>query len=83
MKKKISIAVFIFALILSIRLFCGVYVHDEFAENHFFIKYRPVWKWEFYSPVGMSDRKSEELSREEKIEQKYFNEFIRDQGLSL
>ncbi len=80
---KISVAVFIFALILSIRLFCGVYNHDEFAENHFFIKHRPTWKWKFYSPLGMSDRKIEELSEEEQIEQNYFDEFIKEQSLSL
>ncbi|MDX6188742.1 hypothetical protein SGQ83_05225 [Flavobacterium sp. Fl-318] len=83
MKKKISITVFTFALILSLRLFCGVYNHDEFAESHFFIKHRPIWKWKFYSPLGMSDMKSEELSEEEQIEQKYFEEFIKERSLSL
>jgi hypothetical protein len=82
MKRKTSIVVFTFTVFLSIRLFCGVYVHDEFAEKNFFIKHRPIWKWEFYSPLGMSDRKFEELSREKQIEQKYFYEFIKDQGLS-
>lgn len=82
MKKKISIIVFIFAVFLSIKLFCGVYIHDEFAEKIFFIKHRPTWKWEFYSPIGMSDGKIQELSEEKQIEQKYFDEFIKDQGLS-
>ncbi|KQW98649.1 hypothetical protein [Flavobacterium sp. Root420] len=82
MKKIISIGIFIFAIILTIRLFCGIYIHDEFAEKHFFIKYRPCWKWTFYSPLGMSDNKIEELSEENQIEQKYFNEFVRNQGLS-
>jgi hypothetical protein len=82
MKRKILIGVFIFASILSIRLFCGVYNHDEFPESYFFIKHRPTWKWEFYSPIRMSDTKFEELSKEEQTEQKYFNEFVRDQGLS-
>lgn len=82
MKKKISIGIFIFAAVLAIRLFCGVYEHDEFAETNFFIKYRPTWKWRFYSPRGMSDLKMEDLSKEEQIEQEYFNEFVLDQGLS-
>jgi hypothetical protein len=30
----------------------------------------------------MSDNKIEELSEENQIEQKYFNEFVRNQGLS-
>jgi hypothetical protein len=49
----------------------------------FFFKHRPTWKWKFSSPQGMSDIKLEELSEEKQIEQKYFNEFVRDQGLSL
>ncbi|MNF89356.1 hypothetical protein D3C87_1296570 [compost metagenome] len=82
MKKIIAIGIFIFAIVFTIRLFCGIYIHDEFGERHFFIKHRPTWKWEFYSPLGMSDNKIEELSEENQIEQKYFNEFVRDQGLS-
>ncbi|QSW90360.1 MULTISPECIES: hypothetical protein [Flavobacterium] len=82
MKKKISVLILIFGIVLTIRLFCGVYEHDEFAETNFFIKHRPTWKWRFYSPIGMSDMKIEELSKERQIEQQYFNEFITDQGLS-
>lgn len=82
MKKTINIGIFIFAAVLTIRLFCGVYEHDEFAETSFFIKYRPTWKWRFCSPRGMSDLKMEDLSKEEQIEQKYFNEFVLGQGLS-
>ncbi|OXA77100.1 hypothetical protein SAMN05444397_104269 [Flavobacterium aquidurense] len=82
MKKVISTVIFIFAIVLVIRLFCGVYVHDEFTEKHFFIKHRPTLKWTFYSPTRMSDTKFKELSKEEQTEQKYFNEFVRDQGLS-
>jgi len=67
---------------LGIRLFSGIYIHDEFGEKHFFIKHRPTWKWRFYSPIGLSDLKFEELSREAQKEQLFFNEFIRDRGLS-
>jgi len=82
MKRKIVIGIFIFATIITIRFFCGVYQHDEFSEKYFFIKHRPTWKWIFYSPIGMSDKKIEEFSKEEQTEQKYFNEFVKDQGLS-
>ncbi|MWB95099.1 hypothetical protein GON26_12070 [Flavobacterium sp. GA093] len=82
MKKNISILIFTFTAILTIRLFFGVYDHDEFAESHLFIKHRPTLKWKFYSPQGMSDLKFEELSEEKQNEQKYFNEFVLDQGLS-
>lgn len=83
MKKKVLVLIFTFATVLIIRLFVGVYDHDEFAESHLFFKHRPTWKWKFYSPQGMSDIKLEELLKEKQIEQKYFNEFVRDQGLSL
>lgn len=83
MKKIISIGIFIFAIVFTVRLFCGIYIHDEFGERHFFIKHRPTWKWKLYSPLGMSDNKIEELSEENQIEQKYFNEYIKDRGLSL
>lgn len=63
-------------------MLCGVYIHDEFGEKHFFIKHRPIWKWKFYSPLGQSDLKIEELTSDEQIEQKYFDEFVRDQNLS-
>lgn len=82
MKKRILVLVFTFTTVLIVRLFFGVYNHDEFGESYFFIKHRPIWKWEFYSPQGMSDTKMEELSKEKQIEQKYFNEFVLDQGLS-
>ncbi|MDA6069105.1 hypothetical protein NJT12_05685 [Flavobacterium sp. AC] len=82
MKKKVLILIVTFAAVLIIRFFFGVYDNDEFAESHLFVKHRPTWKWKFYSPQGMSDIKLEELSVEKQTEQKYFNEFIRDQGLS-
>lgn len=82
MKKKISIVIFISVVVLTFRLFCGVYRHDEFPEKHFFIKHRPIWKWGFFSPIGQSDLTIQELTKEEQIEQKYFNEFVIDQGLS-
>ena len=75
MKLKIIISVLII-FALAIRLFCGVYIHDEFAETHFFIKHKPTWKWKFYSPQGMSDTKYDELTLKQQIEQKYWNEFI-------
>jgi hypothetical protein len=82
MKKGISVAILIFTIFFTIRFFCGIYIQDEFGEKHIFIKHRPSWKWVFYSPIGMSDNKIEELSQEEQTEQKYFNEFVKDQGLS-
>jgi hypothetical protein len=77
MKKVIISTVFTTAVSIGIRLFFGVYHHDEFAEKHLFIKHRPTWKRYFYSPIGMSDIKIEDLSIEEQLEENYFEEFIR------
>ena len=82
MKKKVIVVILIVFISLLTRFYCGIYVHDEFAENHFFIKYRPAWKWKFYSPIGQSDLKIEDLTPEKQIEQKYFDEFVGNQGLS-
>lgn len=65
-----------------VRLFTGVYIHDEFGEEHFFMKHRPTLKWSFHSPIGQSDLKFEELTTEDQKEQLLFDEFIRKRGLS-
>jgi hypothetical protein len=82
MRKGIVLSLVIIITLFIIRLFCGIYTHDEFSDNIFFIKHRPTWKWRFYSPIGMSDTRIEELTNAEKIEQIYFKEFVTDQGLS-
>jgi hypothetical protein len=83
MLKKIFLGVIAFVVLsLSVRLFCGVYEHDEFDEFYFFIKHRPTWKWRFYSPTGLSDTRMEELSPDKQREQKYFDEFVANRGLS-
>lgn len=74
----------LFALILlliSFRFFFGVYQHDEFNESTIFLKHRPVWKWHFYSPIGMTDLTLDDLDSNRKNEQLYFNEFITEEGL--
>lgn len=67
---------------IIIRLFAGKYIHDEFGETHFFVKHRPTWKWSFRSPVGQSDLKIEDLTKDDQKEQILFDEFIRKRGLS-
>lgn len=83
MKKKFILSIlFSSVLFLIIRFNFGVYVHDEFLEEHIFLKHRPIWKWRFYSPIRQSDKKIEDLSLEKQYERKMFNEFVSDQGLS-
>jgi len=66
---------------LIIRFCFGVYEHHEFSNRSLFIKHRPTWKWYFYSPIGISDKSLEDLTEEQKREQLYFNEFVRNRGL--
>lgn len=83
--KTRTIGLILFIIIFAgifIRLFAGVYIHDEFGETHFFIKHRPIWKWIFRSPVGLSDLKIEDLTKDDQKEQILFDEFIRERGLS-
>ncbi|PTX20021.1 hypothetical protein C8N40_10393 [Pontibacter mucosus] len=80
--KKIAFISTAIVLVILGRLWLGVYHHDEFAETHLFIKHRPTWKWTFYSPIGMSDKKVEDLSIEQKKEQLLFEEFISSKGMS-
>ncbi len=79
--KKILSLIIVLTLGISIRFYTGVYIHDEFGSKHFFIKHRPIWKWTFYSPIGMSDKNINDLSDTEKLEQKLFDEFITKQGI--
>lgn len=81
MKKIVLISIGIVLVILA-RLWLGVYHHDEFAETHLFLKHRPTWKWTFYSPIGMSDKTVDDLSKEQKEEQLLFEEFISSKGMS-
>lgn len=75
-KKYILLLVISTSLFLTVRLFCGVFEHDEFNEDIYFIKHRPIWKWRFYSTIGMSDLDTSNLSSEQKREQKLFDEFV-------
>jgi hypothetical protein len=82
MKKLIPAITSISIIGLMIRLWTGVYPHDEFAETHFFIKHRPTCKWTFYSPIGMSDNQLNNLTEERRVEQLLFEEFISSKGMS-
>ena len=77
MKKKVLIGTFIIVAIISFRFCFGIYVDDEFGEENIFLKHRPTWKWKFYSPIGMSDLRIDDLTIEKQIEEKYYDEFVR------
>lgn len=69
---------FILFLILLFfsRFSTGIYEDDEFSERYFFIKSSSTWKWYFYSPRGMSDKKLEEMQPDEKEEQIMYERYI-------
>ncbi len=76
MKRKIIIILVFITLGFFSKFWIGIYEHDEFSNRVIFIKHRPVWKTFFYSPRGMSDLKISEMSVENQVEQKFFNEFV-------
>ncbi|MER2997076.1 hypothetical protein [Pontibacter populi] len=80
--KKILFIIIVIVLGVLIRLWFGIYHHDEYAETHLFFKYRPTWKWTFYSPIGMSSLELEDLNEEERMEQILFEEFVSSKGMS-
>lgn len=60
----------------TVRFFCGVFEHDEFDEDVYFIKHKPTWKWRFYSPRGMSDLEFNQMTDEQRYEQTMFDEYV-------
>lgn len=75
MKNSIKV-IFILIVLIVLKLWIGVYKHDEFGTLHLFIKHRPIWKSYFYSPRGMSDMKAINMSQKNQEEQKFFDEFV-------
>lgn len=82
MKPKLYFLLALIGSALLVRLFFGVYIHDEFGDTEVFVKHRPVWKWEFRSYLGSSDLDITDLSPEQQTEQRYFDEFVKNRGLS-
>src|SRR6267142_6700651 len=79
---KINIYLLIgsFFLIVSV-LFIGLFRDDEFYQPSLFLKYRPTFKMEFYSPIGMSDFEISDLSPEKQKEEIAFQDFVIDHGV--
>jgi hypothetical protein len=80
--KKILLIIIPLVLGILIRLWFGIYHHDEYAETHLFFKHRPTLKWTFYSPIGMSNLELDDLDEEERREQLLFEEFVSSKGMS-
>lgn len=78
MNNEIKIAI---VLIIFSWLFIGVFSEPEFGDKTIFIKHKPTFKIEFYSPIGESDLKLSELNKEKQIEEIAFQEYIINQNL--
>ncbi len=66
---------------ISTWMFVGIFRDDEFYEPTIFVKHRPSLKVNFYSPIGMSDLKFEDLTPVEQSELVAFDEFVVKQGI--
>lgn len=58
-------------------LFVGVKKHPELKEYFIFLKYKPSFKVIFYSPIGKSDKRLEDLSLAEQKEELAYSEFAK------
>ena len=67
--------------ILLTWLFVGLFRDDEFYEPTLFTKYRPTFKVNFYSPVGMQDLELKELTPDRQLEEIAFEEFVMQQHI--
>lgn len=76
MSKRRKILLVITLIATSVKFWVGIYEDGEFFEKRPFLKHRPIWKTYFYSPRGMSDMKTSDMSPEKQIEQNLFDEFI-------
>lgn len=75
MKPNTNLLIGLFLLLIT-WLFVGIYRDAEFSEPGLFIKYKPSFKIEFYSPSGMSDLTIEDLPEPQKSEEIAFEEFV-------
>ena len=77
MNTEIKIAI---VLIIFSWLFIGVFSEPEFGDKTIFVKHKPTFKIEFYSPIGESDLKLSDLNKEKQIEEIAFQEYIINQN---
>lgn len=76
MSKKVYAFIFVILMFIIVHLFCGVFKDEEFSTVYFFIKYRPIWHWYFYSPRGISGFDFDKMTPNQQKEQLLFDEFI-------
>jgi hypothetical protein len=67
--------------LLIALLFCGVSRDPEFYEPTIFVKHRPTLKVFFFTPIGESDLKLEDLEKDSKREELLYQEFVVNHGI--
>ncbi|WP_276373730.1 hypothetical protein [Chryseolinea sp. H1M3-3] len=80
MTRNLNILIGTTFLILT-WIFVGIFRDDEFYEPTIFIKHRPTFKVNFYSPIGMSDLQLKDLTMEKQKELLAFDEFVIKEGI--
>ena len=61
---------------ITLFSFVGIKYDTEFYEPEFFIKHKPNFKIEYYSPIGDSDLTLDDLSGERKEQEIAYREFV-------
>ena len=67
--------------LMTVVLFCGISRDPEFHEPTVFVKHRPTLKLHFYTPIGESDLKLEDLNEDKKREELLYREFVKNEGV--
>jgi hypothetical protein len=75
LKPKIYIIIGTICFLLT-WLFVGIFRDDEFFEPTVFTKYRPTFKVNFFSPIGMQSLNIKDLPADEQVEEIAFQEFV-------
>ena len=76
MRVKFYILFVGFISAILMLLFIVIKYDYEFHEPQFFIKYRPTYKINFYSPIGESDATVNDLNDYDKVEELAYQDFV-------
>ena len=61
---------------LFLLMFVGIKYEPEFGESAFFIKHKPNFKLEYFSPIGESDLAITDLNQKNQYEELKYQEFV-------
>jgi hypothetical protein len=61
---------------LFLLMFVGIKYEPEFGEAAFFIKHKPNFKFEYFSPIGESDLAINDFDQKNQYEELKYQEFV-------